>query len=159
MRYALIGPTLVAVLTIACGWAQSATAQVAAPAPLRSGTYPLQAYNGKPLPTDLSLVLPKVPPGVVPDSFGACVKLVTGGTLTLDLEGRRFSLAYDVWSPCDRAFLPKVNLSGQIEQRGDDLVFQVGRQDRIETFRGSVGLNTITLNVGRPRPTFEFRAR
>jgi len=148
-----------AVLLAVCASAPVAAAQAGATAALRSGVYPLQAYNGKPLPVDLSVIPPKVPPGVEGKRFRACVNLVTAGSLTLDVETRRFSFAYDVWSPCDRAFLPKMSTSGTFEERGNDLVFQITRGDRLETFRGSAGLSTITLYVERPEPTFEFRAR
>jgi len=136
-----------------------AAAQAGTPAPLQTGVYPLQAYNGKPLPADLSLIPPKIPPSVEPERFRACMALVTGGSLTLDIEAQHFSFGYDVWSPCDRAFLPRMSTSGTFERRGNDLVLQITRGDRIETFHGSVGLKTITLYVERPEPTFEFRAR
>ena len=132
-----------------------ATAQTAVPTALQSGVYPLQAYNGKPLPADFSLIPPKIPPGVEPERFRACMHVVTGGSLTLDAEARRFSFTYDVWSPCDRAFLPKGTTSGTFEQHGNDLVFQLTRGNRSETFQGSVGPSSITLYRGQ----FEFRAR
>jgi hypothetical protein len=141
--------TLLALSLIACASSQIA-AQTAAPAPLRSGVYPLRAYDGKPLPADI--VFP--PKGVgPPDSVRGCRDFVTDGSLTLEVEAGRFSFGYDLWNACTRALAPPTRFEGTFEQRGNDLVFHVNRSvthDSIRvmvmTFSGSVSPSSIRLN-------------
>ncbi len=151
MRYQILCLALVRVPPVA-----PACSQATAPAPLRSGVYPLQAYNGKPLPADISIpskVLPHVPPNVPPEPLSSCQEFVTGGSLTLDVEAGRFSVGYDGWDGCSQALVPQQAVSGTFEQHGNDLVLRVTREiPRIHaagewTFNGSAGPSSITLAV------------
>lgn len=148
MRYQILCLALVGVPPVA-----PACSQATAPAPLRSGVYPLQAFNGKPLPADISIPA-KVPPNVPPDKFRSCQESVTGGSLTLDVEAGRFSMGYDVWDGCSQALVPQQTVSGTFEQHGNDLVLRGTREvPRIHaagfewTFSGSAGPSSITLAV------------
>ncbi len=127
-----------------------ATSQVTAPAPLRSGVYPLHAYNGKPLPVDIGILGPKGVPGdTIPRDPGGCHVLVTAGSLTLDVQVMRYSFGYETRNACNQALLSQTGADGAFEQRGDDLVFHMERVDGDRTFGGSVSPSSVTLDIGR----------
>ncbi len=145
MTYQILCLALGGVLPMA-----SACSQATAPAPLRSGLYPLQAYNGKALPADISIPSKATPDGKV---LSGCQELVTDGSLMLEVEVGRFTLRYSVWDGCSRAVVLRQAVSGTFEQHGNELMFHVTRESpRITAvgewiFGGSVGPSSLALAV------------
>ncbi len=129
----------VAGLLLLCACAGSPTG---GNAPLRSGVYPLRAYNGDALPADQGPMPPKG------NNTGACALLVSSGSLRLTLEQHTFSYQYQYQNGCTLELMSEITLSGAVDQSGGGLVFRVTRVDGEVRFTGSVEAQAIVVRNG-----------